>query len=114
MSYVSKMVAAVGAAVVVLYSGWVWGAQQIVWASEFKAAQEQNQCRFDRLERVGLEGQMADVIYRIGQYTQKKLITPEEAKDLAVLNVRKDNIQRQLNELGADCDKTTAKKVQTR
>lgn len=108
---ISKTIISVGAALATLYGGWVWGSQQIVWAVDFKAAQEQSECRFDRLERVGLEGQMADAIYRIGQHTQKKLLTPEEAKDLAVLNVRKERIQQQMTALGAECEPAAKKKV---
>ena len=110
----AKSLGSIGAAVAVLYAGWTWCAGQIVWAVDFRAAQEATECRFDKLERVNLEGQLADVTYRISQYTQRRLLTPDEARELAGLRVRQESVQRQITDLGsaAECDRASVRRRQ--
>jgi len=93
-----------GAVIGVLYTGGSWMAEKVVWAGQFDQTVADFNCQFDSINRTQLEGQAADVVYRIATYTSKKILVPDEARDLAALHVRKDAIQRRLIELGSECD----------
>lgn len=101
---VATWIGVVGGAVAVLYGGGSWLAGKVVWASQFEQTVSDFNCQFATINRTQLEGQAADVVYRISTYTSKKALTPDEARDLAALHVRRDAIQRRLDALGTDCD----------
>jgi hypothetical protein len=100
---VGTIIGGIGAGIVALYTGGSWIGNQVVWAAQFNQTVADFNCQFSRITRTQLEGQAADTDYRISTYQQKKVLTPDEARDLSTFHVRKDAIQRQLNSLGADC-----------
>lgn len=92
----------VGVAVAMVYSLYLWGSGKIVWAEEFAQYVMDNTCQFADIKRTQLEGQAADTQFRINQMSGRKALTPDEARDIASLNVRLSNINNQINRL-PDC-----------
>jgi len=92
----------VGAAVAMIYAAYLWGSDKIVWAEQFEQYVAGNECQFADIKRTQLEGQAADTQFRINQMSGRKALTPDDARDLASLNVRLSNIQNQINRL-PDC-----------
>jgi len=103
----------IGAAIAMLYGAYVWGADKIVWAEDFQLVMTDVSCQFADLKRTQLEGQAADVQFKISQLTGRKAMTPDDARDLAALNVRFNNIQNQINRL-PDCSQQRPQQQQQR
>lgn len=91
-----------GGALTYLLGGWAWLSGQVVWASQFQQVVGDFNCQFADLKRTQLEGQLADADFRISSASSKKILSSEEAQDLARLKVQRDQIQRRLNAL-PDC-----------
>lgn len=98
-----KIVTTVAPAVVALYLGGSWISEQVVWAGEYKRGQVQINCRLDSFERSNLEGQVIDTKIRISGLQKKRVLTPDDAKDLALLSTRLDALNKRLGSLGAGC-----------
>lgn len=98
------LVITIGAAIGVLYTGGVWMAGKVVWAAQYEQTVADQNCRFDRLERTQLEGQLADAGYRISSFQSRKQLTPDDARELATLHVREEIVKQRLKEIGTECE----------
>jgi hypothetical protein len=103
----------IGVAVAMIYSLYLWGSGKIVWADELTQLVADFTCQFADIKRTQLEGQAADTQFRINQLSGRKALTPDEARDIALLNVRLSSIQNQINKL-PDCSRGSQQQQQRR
>jgi len=101
---VGALIITTGAAIGVLYTGGSWMADKVVWAAQFEETITDQNCRFDRLERTQLEGQLADAGYRSSSYKSRKQLTSDDARELANIQVREEILKQRLKEIGIECD----------
>jgi hypothetical protein len=105
MAVFPKTITTVAPAIAALYFGGSWLSGQVVWASDYRQSQQQINCRLDAFERSSLEGQVIDLKIRVSTLQQKKAITADDARDMALLTTRLDALNKRLGSLGVGCEK---------